>query len=109
MCQSLLLEFFENGLPLRGSISLGDSYIDERKGIFAGCSFIEAHDFEHVQDWSSCGLASSAETFVRQILKENPNLFWKVLIEHRVPLKKMNTAMESLSIGPIHGVGSKIN
>lgn len=55
----LLRLAFEAGIPLRGAISYGEYYIQDR--CFLGKPIIEAHEDEKAQIWSGAVLCKSAE------------------------------------------------
>ena len=44
---------FEAGIPLRGALSFGEYYIDEKYICFLGKPVLEAHDESNKQNW--CG------------------------------------------------------
>lgn len=87
MCQTLLLDFFESGLPLRGAIAAGKFYLPERSMSFIGRPISEAHELEVQQRWSGCSFAGSGKRLIEGFWTINPNLFWKVLSRGTIPLK----------------------
>lgn len=81
----LAYSYFLIGLPIRGAISYGELYVDD-KNIF-GKSLIDAHKYEAKQEWSGCIL--SPELINRF---KDTNVFSKMcmdnlLLEYEVPIK----------------------
>lgn len=81
----LAYSYFLMGLPIRGAISYGELYVDD-KNIF-GKSLINAHNYEAKQEWSGCIL--SPELINRF---ESTDIFAKMcidnlLLEYYVPIK----------------------
>lgn len=58
-CVSMIQESLEVGLPLRGSISIGDVIFNREKGIFLGGALIEAARLEKDQRWIGVTLSST--------------------------------------------------
>lgn len=81
----LAYTYFSIGFPIRGAISYGKLYVDD-KNIF-GKSLIDAHKYEAKQEWSGCILS-------RELVNrfKNTNIFAKMcidnlLLEYEVPIK----------------------
>jgi hypothetical protein len=58
-CVSMVQESLEVGLPLRGSISIGDVIFDSARGIFLGGALIEAARLEKDQRWIGVTLSAT--------------------------------------------------
>lgn len=68
VCATLLNKSFAAGFPLRGSISLGEFFIEER--CFAGKPIISAYQAAQQLEFSGCILDEEANNFVSQARRE---------------------------------------
>jgi len=68
VCATLLNETFSAGLPLRGAISVGEFFIEEK--CFAGKPIISAYRTAQELEFSGCILAEDANNFISQLRKE---------------------------------------
>lgn len=68
VCATLLNKTFSAGLPLRGAISFGEFFIEEK--CFAGKPIISAYRTAQELEFSGCILAEDANNFVSQLRKE---------------------------------------
>ena len=63
-------EMIMRRIPLRGSMTVGNFYINENEGIFFGPALIEAYDCSEEQNWLGFVLTENAE---KQMAKYNAN------------------------------------
>lgn len=79
-CREILARLFDNGLPLRGAIAVGEYYVEDY--CFAGKPIVEAHELGDLLQLSGCALAANAR---KHILgdKESAEIFF----EYPAPLK----------------------
>ncbi|MCD6401461.1 MAG: hypothetical protein J7L73_05970 [Anaerolineales bacterium] len=68
VCATLLNKTFSAGLPLRGAISVGEFFIEEK--CFAGKPIISAYRTAQELEFSGCILAEDANNLVSQLRKE---------------------------------------
>jgi hypothetical protein len=63
-------EMIMRRIPLRGSMTVGNFYVDEQEGIFFGPALIEAYDCSEEQNWLGFVLTENAE---KQMAKYDAN------------------------------------
>lgn len=81
----ILQMFISFGMPLRGAISYGDIYINEKINLFLGESLTKAYDLELQQQWIGVIIDKSAVEKYNDIF--NDDLLNEVCLEYDVPLK----------------------
>jgi hypothetical protein len=88
-----------NGLPIRGSVTIGDFAFSER--CFAGPSLIEAYDLAGKIDASAIAVTDRAYTAISEAAEYGKNVkFWawisKVLKRRAIPMKNGVVTMHAL-------------
>ncbi len=68
VCATLLNKSFAEGFPLRGAISVGEFFIEER--CFAGKPIISAYQAAQQLEFSGCILDEEANSFISQMRRE---------------------------------------
>jgi hypothetical protein len=90
-CSNLMRTMFEKGLPLRGTISFGQYYINDTYTCLAGKPIVDAYTLTSAQNWSGCILDEEAQKAYMKpflIAQIEPNALLKVLaIDYSVPFK----------------------
>ncbi len=76
----LLRLAFDQGIPLRGAISFGEYYVDEKNICLLGAPVVEAYDEGRNQQWSGAVLCDSAFNIINPLLndKELKDLFLQI-------------------------------
>lgn len=76
-------------MPLRGAVSYGDIYINEKKNIVLGKALTEAYSLEGKQEWIGVILDNAIETRYQEFFnKRKDGLFEEILYTYNVPLKQ---------------------
>jgi class 3 adenylate cyclase len=87
---------------IRGGISFGEAYIDEKDTVFIGKPVIEAYRLEQQQQWSGVALTKSAcDRIPARVHSGHLGDWW--VIPYDVPLKKKQT-LRTLAINWTWGV-----
>ena len=81
-CSDLVCEALRMGIPLRGTISLGEGFMHKQSGMYVGSMIVEAANLETAQNWIGVALAPSA-TWSQFIAEVCPTQ----IIEYDVPVK----------------------
>lgn len=80
-CADLLCEALQMGIPLRGTIALGEGFMHKQSGTYLGPMIVEAARLEAAQNWIGVAFAPSATW--PQFMSEVPTQ----IIEYDVPVK----------------------
>jgi hypothetical protein len=88
-CEALNRTMFDEGLPLRGAISIGPFYIHER--CFAGKPIIDCYKLANQTDWTGCVLHPDAKVGFAaardKVSNENgKKLFSRIFVDYLVPM-----------------------
>jgi len=83
---------FEKNIPLRGCLTVGQFYVDEKEGVFFGRALIEGYDWAEGQNWIGFVLSEEAENKLGSF-QTNYGTFLDILIpynflKYEVPYKK---------------------
>jgi hypothetical protein len=89
-CADLVCEALQMGIPIRGTISLGEGFLHKQSGTYLGPMVVEAHRFEAAQNWIGVALAPSA-TWPQFIAEVSPTQ----IIEYEVPVKQGSESLRS--------------
>lgn len=89
VCNEIMCQSIEIGLPLRGALSMGTAYIDEGRNIFLGMPFVETARLEKGQDFIG---VSPCKSFNEQPIPPH------FVLPYRSHLKKMATELTGGSV-----------
>ncbi len=81
-CADLVCEALHMGIPLRGTIALGEGYLHRQSGTYLGELIVDAARLEAAQDWIGVAFAPSA-TWPPFVAEVSPSQ----IIEYEVPVK----------------------
>jgi len=82
-------QMFQEGLPLRGAISIGEFFIKDH--CFVGKAITDCHDFASKTEWAGCALVPNAEAEFKKIdIEWRKKVLEQVCMPYRVPLKRDN-------------------
>ncbi len=94
-CSLLHRLAFEAGLPIRGAISFGEYYVDEK--CIIGKPIVEAYREEKRYEWSGTVLCNSVDNVLKKHIKSHP-IDHHLIVPYKAPLK------DSLSLLPERNV-----
>jgi len=76
-----------SGFPIRGAVSYGEFYVNDKENIYLGKSLIEAYEWEKEQDWAGAILSPSCEQWLIRNNLMGPILESEYIVPYHVPLK----------------------
>jgi|GEM_PF-1648364 len=85
-----ILQFsIANQMPIRGAISYGDIYINEKINVFLGKALTDAYELEGKQEWIGIILNESIEERYSELFtnREKSIIFDEILYKYNVPFK----------------------
>jgi hypothetical protein len=83
-CKSLFIAANENGLPIRGAITVGDIIVTGK--MVLGKSIVDAYELEQNQEWIGCTISKEAMfTISKEERKEHR--IYKSIVRYKVPCK----------------------
>jgi hypothetical protein len=89
-CADLICEALRMGIPLRGSIALGEGFMHKRSGMYLGQHVVDAAKLEAAQNWIGVGMAPSA-CWPKFLAEVSPTQ----IIEYEVPVKDGSDSLRS--------------
>jgi len=89
-CTDLICEALRMGIPLRGTISLGEGFMHKQSGTYIGPMLVEAHELEQAQEWIGVAFAPSA-TWSQFMAEVSPTQ----IIEFEIPVKSGKESLRS--------------
>jgi len=81
-CSDLICEALQMGIPLRGTIALGEGFMHKQSGTFLGSHIVEAARLEAAQNWIGVAFAPSA-TWGKFMAELSPTQ----ITEYEIPVK----------------------
>lgn len=88
--------FMTAEMPIRGGISFGEFYINEKSNVFLGEALTNAYLLESKQQWAGIAIDNSlidAFPILKEATNKPGNLFWYLFPKYSVPLKSEKTEM----------------
>ena len=81
-CQTLIAMLFDSGLPIRGALTTGSTFI--RDDIFIGAPIVQAYQMEQTQEWVGCWVQDAC---LRSLSPESPILTRRFVVRYDIPTK----------------------